>query len=151
MVAVRPDFERIAITGIGLTAPNGNSLPEFRRNLLAGRSGVVPYETRYFGPTVAGVCNFDECGYQRTKDIRRGTRAGSIGIYLLQRSDPRLGPGLGPCRQVGGGHLRRRDRAWQRRDRKRNLPSRRTTTTRSSGRTTTTRGRWPTIRPARSR
>ena len=81
MVAVRPDFERIAITGIGLTAPNGNSLPEFRRNLLAGRSGVVPYETRYFGATLAGVCNFDELSYQRKKDVRRGTRAGSIGIF----------------------------------------------------------------------
>ena len=81
MVAVRSDSERIAITGIGLTAPNGNSLPEFRRNLLAGRSGVVPYETRYFGATLAGVCNFDELSYQRKKDVRRGTRAGSIGIF----------------------------------------------------------------------
>ena len=81
MVAVRPDSQRIVITGIGLTAPNGNSLPEFRRNLLAGRSGVVPYETRYFGTTLAGVCNFDELSYQRKKDVRRGTRAGSIGIF----------------------------------------------------------------------
>ncbi len=81
MVAVRSDSERIAITGIGLTAPNGNSLPEFRRNLLAGRSGVVPYQTRYFGATLAGVCNFDELSYQRKKDVRRGTRAGSIGIF----------------------------------------------------------------------
>lgn len=81
MAGIRPDNERIVITGVGLTAPNGNSLPEFRANLLAGRSGVRKYETRYFGPTLAGVCEFDELRYQRRKDVRRGTRAGSIGIF----------------------------------------------------------------------
>ena len=30
---------RIVITGVGLTAPNGNSLAEFRQNLLDGRGG----------------------------------------------------------------------------------------------------------------
>ncbi len=29
---------RIVITGLGLTAPNGNSLTEFRANLLAGKA-----------------------------------------------------------------------------------------------------------------
>lgn len=75
------DQERIVITGIGLTAPNGNSLAEFRQSLLAGRSGVVNYETRYMGPVLAGVCNFDELRYQKKKDRRRGTRAGSIAVY----------------------------------------------------------------------
>ena len=69
------------ITGVGLTAPNGNSLPEFRQALLEGRSGVTAYETRYFGPTLAGVCNFDELRYQKRKEVRRGTRAGGIGIF----------------------------------------------------------------------
>ncbi len=81
MIAAGPDYQRIVITGIGLTAPNGNSLPEFRENLLAGRSGVAPYEIRYVGQTVAGICNFDELRYQKKKDLRRGTRAGSVGIY----------------------------------------------------------------------
>jgi 3-oxoacyl-[acyl-carrier-protein] synthase II len=80
------DNQRIVITGVGLAAPNGNSLPEFRESLLAGRSGVVPYEIRYFGPTVAGVCNFDELKYQKKKDIRRGTRAASIGIYCAHEA-----------------------------------------------------------------
>jgi 3-oxoacyl-[acyl-carrier-protein] synthase II len=74
------DPNRIVITGVGLTAPNGNDLGEFRQALLAGRSGVVPYETRYIGPVLAGVCNFDEFRYQKKKDRRRGTRAGSISI-----------------------------------------------------------------------
>jgi len=75
------DQDRIVITGIGLTAPNGNNLGEYRESLLAGRSGVVNYETRYMGPVLAGVCNFDELRYQKKKDRRRGTRAGSIAVY----------------------------------------------------------------------
>jgi len=81
MVAGPPDSHRIVITGIGLTAPNGNSPKEFRENLLAGRSGVTAYEIRYVGATLAGVCRFDELKYQKKKDVRRGTRAGSVGIY----------------------------------------------------------------------
>jgi 3-oxoacyl-[acyl-carrier-protein] synthase II len=82
----RPDDQRIVITGIGLAAPNGNSLPEFRDALLAGRSGVAPYEIRYVGHTLAGVCNFDELRYQKKKDLRRGTRAGSVGIYCASEA-----------------------------------------------------------------
>jgi len=52
--------ERIVITGVGLTSPIGNSLPEYRQNLLAGQSGVVPFETRHMGAVLAGVCRFDE-------------------------------------------------------------------------------------------
>ena len=72
-----PDEQRIVITGIGLTAPNGNSLTEFRENLLEGRSGVEPYEIRYVGKTMAGVCHFEPTKYQSRRDLRRGTRAGS--------------------------------------------------------------------------
>jgi len=76
-----PDRQRIVLTGIGLTAPNGNSLAEFREGLLSGRSGVSDYEIRYFGKTVAGICDFDARRYQHRKEIRRGTRAGSVGVY----------------------------------------------------------------------
>jgi 3-oxoacyl-[acyl-carrier-protein] synthase II len=78
--------DRVVITGIGLTAPNGTNLTEFRAALLAGRSGVVPYETRYMGPVLAGVCNFDELRYQKRKEVRRGTRAGSIGVYCANEA-----------------------------------------------------------------
>jgi 3-oxoacyl-[acyl-carrier-protein] synthase II len=80
------DQQRIVITGVGLTAPNGNSLAEFREALLTGRSGVRKYEIRYVGETLAGVCDFDELKYQKKKDLRRGTRAGSIGIYCAQEA-----------------------------------------------------------------
>ena len=64
-----------------MTAPNGNDWKEFRESLLAGRSGVSNYEIRYVGETLAGVCEFDVKRYQSRKDARRGTRAGSVGIY----------------------------------------------------------------------
>jgi 3-oxoacyl-[acyl-carrier-protein] synthase II len=86
MVSSIADNQRIVLTGIGLTAPNGNSLPEFRAALLAGRSGVQKYNIRYVGDTLAGICNFDELKYQKRKDLRRGTRAGSIGIYCAQQA-----------------------------------------------------------------
>jgi 3-oxoacyl-[acyl-carrier-protein] synthase II len=75
------NLPRIVITGVGLTSPNGNNLAEFRKNLLSGVSGVVPYEIRHFGKTVAGVCDFEATRYQKRKALRRGTRAGSIAIY----------------------------------------------------------------------
>lgn len=76
-----PDNQRVVITGVGLTAPNGNSLPDFRNSLLQGRSGVREYEIRYFGKTLAGICDFETLRYQARREIRRGTRAGSVGIY----------------------------------------------------------------------
>src|ERR1700710_1354740 len=77
---------RIVITGIGLTAPNGTSLAEFRHSLLTGKSGVQAYSTRYMGGVLAGVCNFNELRYQKKKELRRGTRAGSIAIYCANEA-----------------------------------------------------------------
>ncbi len=77
---------RIVITGVGLTSPNGNDLAEYRANLLAGVSGVQPYEIRYVGETLAGICDFDATRYQKRKELRRGTRAGSVGIYCANEA-----------------------------------------------------------------
>ncbi|MCY3023038.1 MAG: beta-ketoacyl-[acyl-carrier-protein] synthase family protein [Planctomycetota bacterium] len=77
---------RIVITGIGLTAPNGNDLATFRQSLLTGKSGVRRITTRYMGEVLAGVCDFDELKYQRKKELRRGTRAGSIAIYCANEA-----------------------------------------------------------------
>lgn len=86
MIGLPPFNQRIVITGIGLTSPNGNSLAEYRAALLAGVSGVRPYNIRYVGDTLAGVCNFDEHRHQSKKDRRRGTRAGSISIYCAREA-----------------------------------------------------------------
>lgn len=82
----RKDEDRIVITGIGLTAPNGDNLSAFRTALLTGKSGVESYNIRYFGDTVAGICHFDELKYQKRRDLRRGTRAGSISIYAANEA-----------------------------------------------------------------
>lgn len=78
--------QRIVITGIGLTAPNGNSLNEFRSNLLEGKSGITFNEIRYMGTHPAGFCDFDEFKYQKKKMRKRGTRAGSIAIYCANEA-----------------------------------------------------------------
>ncbi|QDT37630.1 beta-ketoacyl-[acyl-carrier-protein] synthase family protein [Stratiformator vulcanicus] len=80
------DRDRIVITGIGLTSPNGNTLDEYRANLLRGESGVQPFETRYMPPVIAGVCDFDALKYQKRKEIRRGTRAGSVAVYCANEA-----------------------------------------------------------------
>ncbi|MBT6849108.1 MAG: beta-ketoacyl-[acyl-carrier-protein] synthase family protein, partial [Planctomycetaceae bacterium] len=81
-----PTMSRIVITGIGLTAPNGNNLLDYRKNLLDGVSGVQDYEIRYVGKTLAGICDFDALKHQNRREIRRGTRAGSIAIYCCNEA-----------------------------------------------------------------
>jgi 3-oxoacyl-[acyl-carrier-protein] synthase II len=80
------NLPRVVITGVGLTSPNGNDLPTFRKNLLAGVSGVKPYNIRYVGDTVAGICDFEVTRHQKRKEARRGTRAGSISVYCAREA-----------------------------------------------------------------
>ncbi len=86
-----PDEQRVVITAIGLTSPNGNNLESYRENLLEGRSGVQDYEIRYVGKTLAGICNFPTTQYQSKKDLRRGTRAGSVGVWAANEAIQRSG------------------------------------------------------------
>jgi 3-oxoacyl-[acyl-carrier-protein] synthase II len=78
--------ERIVITGIGLTAPNGNSLAEFRKHLLESYARIQKIDMRYMGIVLAGVCTFNALEYQSKKEVRVGTRAGSIGIYCTHKA-----------------------------------------------------------------
>src|SRR3954471_22296782 len=77
---------RIVITGTGLTAPNGHSLAEFRQNLLNGVAAIARMEIRYMGQQLAGVCHYDPLKYQKKKEVRVGTRAGSISIYCAREA-----------------------------------------------------------------
>ncbi len=79
-------LSRVVITGVGLTAPNGNSLEAFRRNLLRGCAGISRIDMRYMGQVLAGVCDFDALRYQKKKEVRVGTRAGSISIYCAREA-----------------------------------------------------------------
>jgi len=80
------DVSRVVITGVGLTAPNGNSLSEYRENLLNGVAGISRKEIRYMGEVLAGVCDFDPLRYQKRKEVRVGTRAGSVSIYCAHEA-----------------------------------------------------------------
>lgn len=77
---------RIVITGVGLTAPNGNTLAEFRQNLLGGVAHIENIDLRYIGKVHAGVCHYDERKYQSRKEIRNGTRVGSISVYCAREA-----------------------------------------------------------------
>ena len=77
---------RIVITGIGLTSPNGNTLEEYRKNLLDGVASVQTIDMRYMGQVPAGVCDYDPKKYQTRKELRVGTRAGSIAIYAAREA-----------------------------------------------------------------
>ncbi len=86
-----PDDQRVVITGIGLTSPNGHNLELFRESLLEGKSGVRKYNIRYVGDTLAGVCEFETTKYQSKRDMRRGTRAGTVGIWAASEAIQRSG------------------------------------------------------------
>jgi 3-oxoacyl-[acyl-carrier-protein] synthase II len=86
-----PDEQRIVMTAVGLTSPNGNDLESYREALLNGRSGVQNYNIRYVGDTFAGVCQFEGTKYQSKRDARRGTRAGTVGIWAAAEAIKRSG------------------------------------------------------------
>lgn len=86
-----PDDQRVVMTGVGLTSPNGNDLESYRESLLNGKSGVQNYEIRYVGKTLAGICDFPTTQYQSRKDARRGTRAGAVGIWAANEAVKRSG------------------------------------------------------------
>lgn len=69
-----------------MTAPNGNSLPEFRQNLLKGVGNIVDIDMRYVGKVHAGVCDYDARKYQTRRELRNSTRAGSIAIFCAREA-----------------------------------------------------------------
>ncbi|MBL62698.1 MAG: beta-ketoacyl synthase [Opitutae bacterium] len=77
---------RIVLTGVGLTSPIGNDLETYRKSLLEGRSGVRLTDVRHMGELPAGVCDFEATKYQNRKELRIGTRAGSIGVFCAHEA-----------------------------------------------------------------
>ena len=88
-------MDRIVLTGVGLTCPLGNDLPTYRNALLSGKSGVSLFPVRNMGEQPAGVCDFDQTKYQKRKEIRVGTRAGSIAIFCANEAIAAAGLDLG--------------------------------------------------------
>jgi 3-oxoacyl-[acyl-carrier-protein] synthase II len=81
-----PEDNRIVITGVGLAAPNGDNLADYRSNLLQGKSGITEIELRYVGRVPAGICTFQETKYRKKKENKRGTRAGCLGVYVTNEA-----------------------------------------------------------------
>ncbi len=79
-------LSRIVVTGVGLTAPNGNNIAEFRANLLAGKANISLIDVRYMGKHPAGICDYEKTRYQSRRELRTSTRAGSIGIYCAHEA-----------------------------------------------------------------
>lgn len=77
---------RIVITGIGLAAPNGSTLQEYREKLINGVSEIQDVELRYFGKAPAGICSFPETLYRKKKENKKGTRAGCLGVYCANEA-----------------------------------------------------------------
>ncbi len=78
--------QRIVITGIGLAAPNGTGLQEYRDKLINGISEIQEIELRYFGKAPAGICSFPETLYRKKKENKKGTRAGCLGVYCANEA-----------------------------------------------------------------
>jgi 3-oxoacyl-[acyl-carrier-protein] synthase II len=77
---------RIVITGIGLAAPNGANIKEYREKLINGISEIQEIELRYFGKAPAGICSFPETLYRKKKENKKGTRAGCLGVYCANEA-----------------------------------------------------------------
>ncbi|MFG1494447.1 beta-ketoacyl-[acyl-carrier-protein] synthase family protein [Halobacteriovorax sp. GFR7] len=80
------NLSRVVITGVGLTAPNGNSLKEFRSALLEQKSGITYEDVRFMGQIPVGKCDFDERKHQKGKMRKRGTRVGGISVYCSKEA-----------------------------------------------------------------
>ena len=91
---------RIVITGLGLTAPNGNSLGEFRANLLAGKARIAVIDVRHMGRHPAGVPSKRA---ENRQPIAGRSRADREWNFLASRAPwpPSPGPSRGSTRRPG--------------------------------------------------
>lgn len=75
---IRPDSQRVVVTGVGLVTPVGNDVPSSWRAILAGQSGVgviSQFDHSQFKTHIAAeVKNFDPTLYVDKKEARRMDR-----------------------------------------------------------------------------
>jgi len=83
MAARKANEARSVITELGLTAPNGNNLAEFRKSLLTGKSGIQKFNILYMDEVLAGICHFDPLKHQKKEGIALGNE-GRLYCYLLR-------------------------------------------------------------------
>lgn len=94
--AARHRRPRVVITGMGILAPNGNSVAEFWANTLAGKSAITPvtrFDASSFSSRVAGeVKNFDPRDFMEAKEARRMARCSQFAVACARMAaqDARL-------------------------------------------------------------
>lgn len=76
--------DRIVITGVGLAAPNAVNLAEFRKNLLAGVSGITMENIKHIGPVPTGFVKADVAKYLTKQQLQDYTRVAQLGIYCAE-------------------------------------------------------------------
>ncbi len=132
MISPATDNQRIVITGIGLTAPNGNTLAEYRDALLDGRSGVQPIRDPLLRQDAGRRLRLRRAQVPEAQG-RPPRHPGRQHRHLLrQRGDRRLGPRLGERRpRRGSASTSASPSTATSRPRTRSTRSRATTTTRS--------------------
>jgi 3-oxoacyl-[acyl-carrier-protein] synthase II len=81
---VKQTYEPIVITGMGVLAPNGNTLQEFWESCVNGRSGIdylKAFDTTEFEVKIAGeVKNFDPANYLLPAIYRKLDRFSQLGV-----------------------------------------------------------------------
>ena len=69
------DLKRVVITGMGAITPLGNTVNEFWKNIIAGKSGIGPitkFDTTHFKTKFAGeVKNFNAIDYFEKNEARK--------------------------------------------------------------------------------
>ncbi len=94
--ATRHRRPRVVITGVGVLAPNGNTVPEFWENTLAGKSGIRPitrFDASAYPSRIAGqVEGFDPRAFMEAKEARRMARCSQFAIACARMAaeDARL-------------------------------------------------------------
>lgn len=81
---------RVAITGVGVLAPNGNDFHSFWDNLLNGRSGIgliTHFDTSEHAVKIAGeVKNFDPSVALDRKEVRRNDPFVHYAVYVADQA-----------------------------------------------------------------
>lgn len=98
---------RVAITGVGVLAPNGNDFQSFWDNLLNGRSGIgliTHFDTSDHAVKIAGeVKNFDPSVALDRKEVRRNDPFVHYAVYVADQAvaDAGLDMSALDCDRVG--------------------------------------------------
>jgi len=84
------DLKRVVVTGLGAITPLGNTVQDYWRGLLAGRSGIeqiTHFDAAHLPCQIAGeVKGFDPCDYLDRKTVKRMDRFTQFAVCASQQA-----------------------------------------------------------------